>query len=414
MAAAVSKRSLSTDSNSKRCPSRYRYVQGKSPCRRSHSRSQSFRFQNERSVSRESSRRPVSRPPPPPPQNYSHPMSPMTINIPRIFIPSPSPPIEQFVLPVMERTQSGDSIISDEDIANLPRSLPHPTNHSMATISDADAAYLVLHRRLPQNYEELSSKLLDLLLYAPLTDDRIYSIISLTSVLFFHSSLLGRVRWSWSSPSQPRYSSELLGTTALRSASFGGFETLIVLSHPILKNPCYDRRLLLSTLLHELVHCYLFVKCGFAAKEMGGHTTGFHAIVEELGDWVECNGGKSKGWLRLCGMRGNLEIFRKTGRERDGDGPDRERAWEQERGRRYEMRPMPFEPEGERIPLRSLRENEEYRYASTVGGGYQRIILKHGHAGCSQSPGPEQEGGHWSGKGRMSEIGYPGIQEGFR
>jgi hypothetical protein len=302
----------------------------------------------------------------------------------------------------MERTRSGDSIISDEDIAYLPQPLPHP---SIDTISDAEAASLVLQRRRPHNYQELSSELLDLLLDAPLTDANIYSIISLTSDLFFHSSLRHRVAWSWSSPDQLRYHSELLGTTALRCAKSGGYETLIVLSEPILRNPRYDRRLLLSTLLHELVHCYLFVKCGFEAKRMGGHTAGFHAIVEELGDWVAREGRVGKEWLRLCGMRGNLEVFRVREWVRDGEGLDRERQAERERERRYEQ---------ERILLRSPRESDIYGYASTVEG--DRIILtrKHAHAGCNQSPGPEQEGGYWSGRGRMSEIGYAEIQKGFR
>ncbi|PQE22700.1 hypothetical protein CJF31_00001657 [Rutstroemia sp. NJR-2017a BVV2] len=401
-------------------------------------------------------------------------MSPTPLNAAHVYIPSPSPPIEHFVLPAMERTRSGDSIISDEDIANLPQPLPRPSIH---TISDAEAASLVLRRHWPHNYQELSNELLYLLCDAPTTDDNIFSIISLTSDLFFHSSLRHRVAWSWSSPDQPRYKSELLGTTALREAKFGGYETLIVLSEPILRNPRYDRRLLLSTLLHELVHCYLFVKCGFEAKRMGGHTAGFHTIVEELGDWVAREGRVGKEWLRLCGMRGNLEIFRAREWERDGEGLDRERQAERERGRRYEpgrillrsprendvygyastvegdriiltrkhahagcnQSPGPEQEGGERerdgegldrerqaerererryeqerILLRSPREGDIYGYASTVEG--DRIILtrKHAHAGCNQSPGPEQEGGYWSGRGRMSEIGYAETQEGFR
>lgn len=418
MAAAVGKRSLSTDSNCKRSLSRHRYNYGKSPIelnRRSHSRTQSWRFQKERSASRESYRRPVSRPPPPPPhQNYSHTMSP--IITPHKFIPSPSPHIEQLVLPAMERTRSGDSIISDEDIGILPQPLPHSTDPNMATVSDDEAASLVLERRLPNNYQALSSKLLHLLLHAPLIDENIWSIIWLTSDLFFHSSLHHRVRWSWSSDEQPRYSSELLGTTALRSASFGGYETLIVLSEPILRSREYDRRLLVSTLLHELVHCYLFVKCGFGAKQMGGHTRGFHAIVEVLGEWVRREGGVGKEWLRLCGMRGNLEAFRVRGREREWEwnAEHANRKWQRESRREYELRSVPFEQEQEHILLQSPRECGAYGYAFTVEGSFQRVIHKHGHAGCSQSPGPEQEGNYWSGREMISEIGYSGIQAGYR
>ncbi|MDE9440013.1 hypothetical protein EWS82_13115, partial [Staphylococcus xylosus] len=60
--------------------------------------------------------------------------------------------------------------------------------------------------------------------------------------------------------------SHIVGTTALRrSARLGGYETLIVLSSPILKDTKYNRRLLISTFLHEMIHSFLFIVCGITA-----------------------------------------------------------------------------------------------------------------------------------------------------
>ncbi|CRK37782.1 hypothetical protein BN1708_007517 [Verticillium longisporum] len=94
-------------------------------------------------------------------------------------------------------------------------------------------------------------------------------------------------------------------TTALRrSRLLGGFETLIVLSHPILKNRKYNRRLLISTFLHELIHSYLFVCCGFKARRCGGHTTGFKRIAALIDEWA------GPDTLHLKDMEADLDHFK--------------------------------------------------------------------------------------------------------
>jgi hypothetical protein len=127
--------------------------------------------------------------------------------------------------------------------------------------------------------------------------------LRLADSVFFDGPLFGRVRWEWSNPSQPRFETELIGTTALREAAQGGYETFIVLSEAILKHPDYDRRLLLSAFLRALVHCYLPIQCDFTATSHGGNTDGFHYIVRIIDEWA------GSGYFRLCEMKSNLNHF---------------------------------------------------------------------------------------------------------
>lgn len=78
-----------------------------------------------------------------------------------------------------------------------------------------------------------------------------------------------------------------------------------MLSQPILRNPAFDRRLLLSTFIHELIHCYLFINCGFEARIQGGHTEGFLRIARVIDGWV------GEGFLGLCHVKADLDAFRK-------------------------------------------------------------------------------------------------------
>jgi hypothetical protein len=87
----------------------------------------------------------------------------------------------------------------------------------------------------------------------------------------------------------------------------GGYETLIVLSSPILKDTKYNRRLLISTFLHEMIHSFLFITCGLKAREDGGHTPGFHKIAQIIDNWV------GKEYLRLSDMEADLEHFHVRG-----------------------------------------------------------------------------------------------------
>jgi hypothetical protein len=201
----------------------------------------------------------------------------------------------------MERTPSG-TIISDKTFE--PRH-----NNNTLICSDEEAACRVKRhfRRLPPHgkHERILRTLIESRVL--IDKDALDSILIGADTVFFDGALAGRVRWEWSNSSQPCYETELIGTTALRPASQGGFETLIVLSEPILCHSGFDQRLLLSAFLHELVHCYLFISCGFEARDKGGHTEGFHRIAGIIDDWV---GG---GYLQLCNMKANLNFFR-TGR----------------------------------------------------------------------------------------------------
>lgn len=202
----------------------------------------------------------------------------------------------------MERTPSGNSIVAD----NIYDSRP---NHTLTCCSDERAARQVeshFKKRPPHSKQERYLRnLIDSV--EPIDDLALDSIRTAVDVVFFGGYLKKRVDWEWSHQSDERYQTELIGTTALRPVGpdeRNGYETLIVLSKPILRDPKYDRRLVLSTFIHELIHCYLFIRCGFEAKEEGGHTKGFHGIASLIDRWVGIDN------LRLCNMKANLNHFR--------------------------------------------------------------------------------------------------------
>ncbi|KAK6949550.1 hypothetical protein Daesc_009633 [Daldinia eschscholtzii] len=113
-------------------------------------------------------------------------------------------------------------------------------------------------------------------------DVALQGIFYAANEIFFHGKLKGRVTWTWRD--LPSY---IIGTTALRwSPRANGYETLIYLSRHILKDRKYNRRLLISTFIHELIHSYLFVYCGFQSKECGGHTKGFQRIAKLINEWA--------------------------------------------------------------------------------------------------------------------------------
>ncbi|KAI2777521.1 hypothetical protein F4815DRAFT_290294 [Daldinia loculata] len=113
-------------------------------------------------------------------------------------------------------------------------------------------------------------------------DVALQGIFYAANEIFFHGKLKGRVAWAWRD-----LPSCLIGTTALRRSPLtDGYETLIFLSRRILKDKKYNRRLLISTFIHELIHSYLFVFCGFQSKECGGHTKGFQRIANLIDEWA--------------------------------------------------------------------------------------------------------------------------------
>ncbi|KAK0384123.1 hypothetical protein NLU13_8212 [Sarocladium strictum] len=208
----------------------------------------------------------------------------------------------------MERTASGHSISSSDS---------PPPEEPPSLLSDFAAAQLV-HKHLSNvNRHARHARILRALVYPKtpsksrdftIDEDALESIFSAANDLFFANKLRGRVRWDWSHPdmaSAGRYDCAIVGTTALRKrrGPKGGYETLIVLSSPILKDTKYNRRLLISTFLHEMIHSFLFVMCGRKAGINGGHTEGFRRIAADIDDWVgrEC--------LRLTDMEADLDRF---------------------------------------------------------------------------------------------------------
>lgn len=189
----------------------------------------------------------------------------------------------------LERTPSGHSILSSSLSEPLPtiETLPIHQKHDLAAAMRVENWF---RRRPPDSkHERILRKLIrrDEPLHSGFTldDAALESVLTAVDTIFFDGALAGRVQWEWSS--EPRYRTELIGTTALRRCvGRNGFETLIVLSEPVLRDERYDRRLLLSAFLHELIHCYLFISCGFEARMEGGHTAGFYRIAKIIDSWV--------------------------------------------------------------------------------------------------------------------------------
>ena len=177
------------------------------------------------------------------------------------------------------------------------------------TLTDTEAWELMRRNFLRRRRNKLPERLLLQVLNArvKLDDDALDMMAGSADRAFFHGKLKGRMTWKWSLPGETRFENEVVGTTDFRRAQDGGFETRITLSEPLLMNENYDKRLLLSTFLHELIHCYLFICCGFQAKNCGGHTEGFRMIAKVIDKWASEEGGLVLG---LCDMDANLNDFR--------------------------------------------------------------------------------------------------------
>ncbi|KAB5584842.1 hypothetical protein GE09DRAFT_934437, partial [Coniochaeta sp. 2T2.1] len=213
----------------------------------------------------------------------------------------------------LERTASGLSI-SD---------VPTTSHRSASTelLEDAAAARRVrehmatFRRRNPDSHHErvlrnIISPKSPTSTY-PLDNSALESIFLSANEIFFHGRLSQRVTWDWSHSSSLHYDGSVIGTTALRhvrESKRRGFETLIVLSSPILRDGKYSRRLLISTFLHELIHSYLFICCGFRARHCGGHTPGFRTIARLVDDWAG-----PESMLYLSEVEADLSCFRAEG-----------------------------------------------------------------------------------------------------
>ncbi|EDN95975.1 hypothetical protein SS1G_12181 [Sclerotinia sclerotiorum 1980 UF-70] len=320
MATASVKRSASTDS--KRSHSGHRYEKVAAKLR-------DPRLQRERCSPGASQLRPPTRP-----ILQYHQRTPTAMKTPIPCFPPPSPPVDIYVAPTMERTLSGHSIVSDHNI-----SMPPPVIHDHTILSDDQAANLIEHHFRydpPPDHYYLEVELQNLLLKAHLSDRAIDRIIYLVDTIFFHNSLHNRVRLS----------------------------------------------------------CSLLFICKMwagEAKQMGGHTDGFHRVVGVIDAWVERWIGRD--WLRLCSMRANLEFFR----------VHTEVCVPLSRGVGEERRTSAWEDNGNGNGNGEVRERE--RSWGIHHHGHHR------HSGCGQSPGPGTERAL-----RFSRdfIPYVGDEEGFR
>ncbi|KAH8813215.1 hypothetical protein F5884DRAFT_856498 [Xylogone sp. PMI_703] len=273
---------------------------------------------------------------PPPPLPIAARASPSLPNSPYTPSPPPPPPSQNFAI---ERNSHPRPIVSDN-------SLEQKYTDTLKTFSSHDAAYKVqsrhsrrrygrssildkaLERKLPPSLTVSDHQAADMVKqnfkrgrrHPPcprhehylrglikrqhdLDAEALDAILVTMDAVFFNRTLSGRVRWKWSNPTETRYQTEFVGATALRHAAQGGFETLVILSDPILRRAGYSRKLLLTAFLHELIHCYLFICCGFEAKVEGGHTKGFHDIAATIDEWI------GPGYLKLCDMEANLSEF---------------------------------------------------------------------------------------------------------
>lgn len=211
--------------------------------------------------------------------------------------------------PAMERTSSGLSITLDDGAYESPG---HDSEDTDDMAADKVERHFAKHRR--RGRDSKTERVLRSLINPKsraadfdLDNEALESIFYAVNEIFFYGCLKGRVRWDWSDAFDTRYHSRIVGTTALREATEGGYETLIVLSQHYLQDKRYNRRLLISTFIHELVHSYLFVQCGFKARRSGGHTEGFHRIARLIDGWA------GPYTLFLGNIEADLDSFRHDG-----------------------------------------------------------------------------------------------------
>ncbi|KAI0186142.1 hypothetical protein EV127DRAFT_484504 [Xylaria flabelliformis] len=167
---------------------------------------------------------------------------------------------------------------------------------------ERDMADYRRRRRLSQHERILKSLISPKALCAEfeIDDEALQGIFYAANEIFFGGILKGRVTWTWG-----HLSWNIIGTTAWRGAPDGhGFETLIILSRQFLQNKKYNRRLLISTFIHELIHSYLFVNCGYQPDDCGGHTSGFKKIANLINNWVG-----QENLLQLHKMEAELSDF---------------------------------------------------------------------------------------------------------
>lgn len=188
------------------------------------------------------------------------------------------------------------------EAAPSPKAEENVFHDKAARDVEANIAGYRRQRRLSQHERILKSLISPKALNAEfeIDDEALQSILSAANEIFFGGDLKGRVTWTWGD-----LSPGLIGTTAWRKAPNGnGVQTLIWLSRQILKNKKYNRRLLISTFIHELIHSYLFVRYGYHPDDCGGHTSGFKRIANLINNWVG-----EENILQLHKMEAELSDF---------------------------------------------------------------------------------------------------------
>ncbi|KAI1421379.1 hypothetical protein F5Y12DRAFT_33272 [Xylaria sp. FL1777] len=183
-----------------------------------------------------------------------------------------------------------------------PETKDNDYHDAAAGLVEADMADYRRRRRLSQHERILKTLINPKGLSAEfeIDDQALQGIFYAANEIFFRGSLKGRVTWKWET-----LPTNLIGTTAWRDAPDGqGYETRIYLSRQILKDKKYNRRLLISTFIHELIHSYLFVYCGYHPDDCGGHTSGFKRIANLINNWVG-----EENLLQLHKMEAELSDF---------------------------------------------------------------------------------------------------------
>ncbi|KAI8624249.1 hypothetical protein F5Y19DRAFT_325118 [Xylariaceae sp. FL1651] len=187
-------------------------------------------------------------------------------------------------------------------VNRLPETRDNAGHDAAANYVERDMADYRRRRRLSQHERILKSLISPKVLGAEfeIDDKALQGIFYAANEIFFRGCLKGRVTWTWED-----LPTNLVGTTAWRVApDRQGYETLIYLSKQILHNKKYNRRLLISTFIHELIHSYLFVSCGYHPDDCGGHTSGFKHIAKLINNWVG-----EENLLQLHKMEAELSDF---------------------------------------------------------------------------------------------------------
>ena len=196
-------------------------------------------------------------------------------------------------------------------------------------ISDEGAAACVIrhftNRHLNPRQLQAERQLIRLILTSPLYLRSLEDMLHCADVLFFEGLLEQNVRLEWfagegrrgmelrASHARERQQKEeqackdsfIIGTTELRQTLAKTFQARIKLSCIILQSEDFDQRLVISAILHEAIHAYLFIRRGFEARIEGGHTPGFIAIAHLIDQWIG-----DPFYLYLSRVEANLDLFR--------------------------------------------------------------------------------------------------------